>query len=94
MIAVPTSPISNIKPQLHAKLRQIHPIATGVAAPTKASGRHSLSHTGLSVLWVPMPGRLGSTGMRQAVGQMDERMEILILENRMCENNKEDWTAG
>lgn len=35
-----------------------------------------------------MPGRLGSIDMGQTVGQMDQRTEILILENRMCENKK------
>lgn len=35
-----------------------------------------------------MPGRLGSINVGQTVGQMGQRTEILILENRMCENKK------
>lgn len=93
MIAIPASPISNTKPRLPAKLRQIYPTAAGVAAPTKASQKHSLSHTWLSVLWVPKSSRVGSTGMGQTVGQLDQRTEILILEDGMCES-KEGWTAA
>lgn len=35
-----------------------------------------------------MPGRLGSIDMGQTVGQMGQRTEIVILENRTCENKK------
>lgn len=64
---IPNLPVSSIKPQLHAKLKQIYPAAFSVAPPTKASQKYPfsffliLSHTWLLVLWVTVPGSLGST---------------------------------